>query len=297
MADTMTLDEFRQARQAGVDLAAQETQQVQEDAAPEQEEQQEEAQEVDQHETEQDNEPETDPIPEEHKSAWAKRAERERRKGAEEAEARLKSEYESQLAKYKRFFDESGIDPEQALKVLEQNRLKTEARHSVEAEAQRLAYQYGWDEQQTEDYINQQSELMARQMQQEQEMRELRVAVAINDLADKPEYPGIKTMKSQIVDFIRKNPNTSVEQAYWAVGGLSLAQQLKREAEQREIAKRAQTGRKVVTDAGQATDTKGTLPPEAVEFMKRTGLSEDQVRFMLGDGPKNLEEYRKMRRK
>lgn len=297
MADTMTLEEFRQARDSGVDLYADE-QQAQEDAAPEQEEQQEEAQENDQPDNEQDDEPESEPqIPEEHKSAWAKRAERERKKAAEEVEAKLKGEYESELAKYKRFFDESGIDPEQAVRMLEQNRLKEEARKSVQAEAQRLAYQNGWDDEQTEQYINHQSDLQARQIQTENEMRDLRVTVAINELADKADYPGIKTMKSQIVDFIRKNPNMSVDQAYWAVGGSSLAQQLKREAEQREIAKRSQTQRKVVPDAGKAIGDKNSLPPEAVEFMRREGMSEDQVRFLLSDAPKNLEDYRKMRRK
>ncbi|MBB6694384.1 hypothetical protein H7B90_23590 [Cohnella xylanilytica] len=295
MENAMTLEEFRQARESGVDLYAEKPQQDQEDAAPEQEAEQEQEveQDVEQPEEQQEESESEQPIPEEHKSAWAKRAERERKKAAEEVKAR----YEAELAKYKRFFDESGIDPEQAVKVLEQNRLKEEARRNVMAEANQLAYQYGWDDQQTEEYVNKQSELLSRQMQQENEMRELRVSVAINDLADKPDYPGIKTMKPQIMEFVKKNPSVPVEQAYWAVGGASLAQQLKREAEQREIAKRAQTPRKVVADAGKAVGDKNSLPPEAVEFMRREGLSEDQVRFLLSDSPKNLEDYRKMRRK
>lgn len=126
-------------------------------------------------------------------------------------------------------------------------------------------------------------------------MRELRVSVAINDLADKADYPGIKGMKSQIMEFVRSNPSVPVEQAYWAVGGSSLAQQLKREAEQREIAKRSQTPRKVVTDAGRANDNKGALTAEQVSFMRQEGLNEAQMRFMLSGETKTLEDYRRLK--
>lgn len=286
--ETMTLEQFRAAKESGVDLYEQ---QVEEDAAP-QEEVTEEIPEEPEQPSEEQEEPE---IPKEHQTAWQKRAERERRKGAEEAEAKLKGEYESELTRYKRFFEASGLDPDQALKALEQNRIKEESRRAVTSEAQQLAYQYGWDDQQTEDYINHQADILSRQRQQEGEMRELRVAVAINDLADKPDYPGIKGMKSQITEFVRANPSVSVEQAYWAVGGSSLAQQLKREAEQREIAKRSQTPRKVVTDGGKVNDTGGSLTPEQVSFMRSEGLSEAQMRFMLTDKPMTLAEYRKIK--
>lgn len=293
MSDQMTLDKFRQARESGVDLYAEE-QQVQEDAAPEKSEVEEHQEDVDHVEEEQvEDEPQ---IPESQQSAWQKRAERERRKGAEEAESRLKSEHESELSKYKRFFDASGINPDDAIRALEQNRINQEARNAVSGEAQRMAYQNGWSDVETEEYISRQADLITRQRQQENEMRDLRVAVAINDLADKSDFPGIKSMKGQIAEFVRSNPSVSVEQAYWAVGGASLAQQLKRETEQREIAKRSQATRKVVTDAGVSSDNKSSLPPEAVEFMRREGMTEAQVRNLMGDGPKNLAEYRKMNR-
>jgi hypothetical protein len=103
-------------------------------------------------------------------------------------------------------------------------------------------------------------------------------------------------MKGAITEFIRSNPRANVEQAYWAVGGSALAQQLKREAEQREIAKRSQTKRTVISDAPQSMQGPAPLPPEAVQFMRQTGMSEAQVRSMLSDDkPKNLSEWRKAR--
>lgn len=278
----MTLEQFRQAKESGVDLLAQP--EVVEDAAPEQvienEEQQEIEIERESNEPEQDVDP--DPIPQEHQSAWAKRAERERRKAAEETEARLKAEYEAQINPYKAFFDQLGVTPEQALQSIEQNKIKQEAEN--------LAYANGWTEDQTQMYM--------RQQELERKQTEMTVNLRVYELADSPDYPGIKQMKGAITDFIRSNPRVPVEQAYWAVGGANLATQLKREAEQREIAKRSTTSRKVVTDS--PSDNKGPEPltPEAVAFMKRTGMSESQVRMMMKDeGPKDLEEYRKMIKK
>lgn len=289
---TLTLEAFRQARESGVDLYAQEeTQQAQEDAAPEgsvesvedegRQDGVEGAEGLDNasEEATEDDEPH---IPKEHQTAWQKRAERERRKGAEEAEVKIREEYESKLNPYKAFFDRLGIDPQRAMEAIERNQ--------IQQEAQNLAYTNGWTEEQTQMYIDQQE--LKRQV------TENNVSLRIYELGDSSDYPGIKQMKGPITEFIRANPRATVEQAYWAVGGQSLAQQLKREAEQREIAKRTQTKRTVVTDA--PTDMKGPepLPEEAIAFMRRTGMSEQEVRMMLKDeGPKNLEEYRKMKRK
>jgi hypothetical protein len=280
MEETMTLEQFRQAKQSGEDLYA-EPQQSQEDAVPEQEYEQEETQEqpdVQQQQEEADDEPQ---IPKEQQSAWAKRAERERRKATEEAETRLKAEYESQLNPYKQFFDQLGMKPEDAMRAIEQNKLRQEA--------EQLAYQNGWDEQQTQWYMQNQ--------QNQKEMHDLRVSVQINDLADSSNYPGIKQMKGAISDFIKRNPSASVNEAYWAVGGANLASQLKLEAEQREIAKRSQQPRKVVKDTGQTMDTKGALPPEALAFMQKTKMSEAQVRMLMGDTPITQEQFRNSRRK
>ena len=279
----MTLEQYREAVKSGVDLNAEPQQEIKVDAAPIEEFEQ--IGEQDPHDREiepvvDDLEPESDPIPQEHQSAWAKRAERERRKATEETETRLKAEYETQIDPYKKFFDQLGIDPQTAMQAIEQNKIKQEA--------EQLAYNNGWDEQQTQWYMQQQ--------QQSKELHELRVSVQINDLSDTPDYPGIKGMKSQIGDMIRQNPNMNVSQAYWAVGGQSLAQQLKREAEQREIAKRSQTKRTVVSDSPITQTGPAPLTPEAVTFMRQNNMTEAQVRqLMQDDFPKDLQTFRKMR--
>jgi hypothetical protein len=158
----------------------------------------------------------------------------------------------------------------------------------IRQEAEQLAYTNGWSEQETQMYM--------RQQQLEKQQLDNSVALRVYELADTPDYPGIKSMKGAITEFIRSNPRANVEQAYWAVGGSALAQQLKREAEQREIAKRSQTKRTVISDAPQSMQGPAPLPPEAVQFMRQTGMSEAQVRSMLSDDkPKNLSEWRKAR--
>lgn len=286
---SMTLESFRQARDSGVDLHAE----TQVDAAPtidstpdidthedvpDTQENQQDAPEVD----ESDDGSNEVEIPKEHQTAWAKRAERERRKAAEETEARLKTEYESQLNPYKKFFDNLGMDPEAAMQAMEQTRIKQEAEN--------LAYQNGWSEDQAQMYI--------RQQELERSQTEMKVGLRVYELADSADYPGIKQMKGAITDFVRSNPRTTVEQAYWAVGGANLAQQIKREVEQREKATRTQTKRTVISDA--PTDMKGPAPltDEDVTFMKRTKMSEQQLRFLKDDkGPQTLEDYRNMMKK
>lgn len=280
---SMTLDEFRQAKDAGVDLY-----EVQEDAAPEmeqqemqeeiQEEQQEELQpEQSESEDQEIEQSEDEDIPKEHHSAWQKRAQREREKGAKEAEERLRQEYESQINPYKKFFDQLGVNPDDALKLVEQQRIRKEA--------EQMAYQNDWTDEQAQMYIQQQ-ELM-------REQTEMRVSLKVYELADSPNFPGIKQMKGRITEFVRQNPNLSVEQAYWAVGGPELAQQIKMESEQREIAKRSKTSRKVVSDNNDKMANKDSLPPEAIQFAKAEGMTEDEVRLLLSEAPKNIDEYRK----
>jgi len=290
---SFTLDQFRQARESGVDLYQQDT--GAEDAAQQQEvdydtDAQEEADVQEPSESQETNEDRDvsddndadEPIPDEQKNAFYKRVQRERKKAEEEAAARLKAEYESQLNPYKAFFDSLGMTPEQAMQQMESNRLRQEA--------EQLAYTNGWSEQETQMYM--------RQQQLEKQQLENSVALQVYELADTPDYPGIKSMKGAITEFIRSNPRANVQQAYWAVGGQNLAQQLKREAEQREIAKRSATPRKVITDSPQSIHAPEPLPAEAQSFMRKTGMSEEQVRMMLkGEGPKNLSEYRQMMKK
>jgi hypothetical protein len=291
----MTLDAFRQAKQSGVDL----TQEAQVDAAPNSAEgattvdsgesiegQEEGFENVSEGEinTPDDGAVEHDDlpqIPQDQQTAWQKRAERERRKAYEEAETKLKAEYESQLNPYKSFFDSLGLDPKQAMEALERNKLNQEA--------QQLAYANGWTEDQAQMYV--------RQQELERKQTEMQVNLRVYELADTKDYPGIKEMKGAITDFVRSNPRASVEQAYYAVGGQALVQQMKREAEQREIQKRTQTKRTVITDV--PTDMKGPAPltADAEAFMRRTGMSEAQVRMLMQDqGPKNLDEYRKFKK-
>lgn len=290
--ESVTLEQFRQMKQSGIDPyesmggtdAASHEQEGGSEPSQEQVDSLEHTgnQEFTEDEPEPSNveyEEEHIELPENQKTAFQKALEREKRKAREAAEEKLKQEFDTQMNPYKAFFDQLGVDPQEAMKHLEQQK--------IQQEAERLAYQNGWDEQQTQWYMQQQ--------QQQKEMHQLRVTVQINDLADSSDYPGIKQMKVPITEFISRNPNITVQQAYYALGGQNLAQQLKREAEQREIAKRSQAKRTVITDS--PSDMKGPAPmtPEAVQFMKRTGMSEDQVRMMMNDqGPKNLDEYRKM---
>jgi len=223
-------------------------------------------------------------IPQDQQTAFQKALEREKRKARETAEKKFKEQYETEystkLDPYQKFFDQLGIDPQTAMQAIEQNKIKQEA--------EQLAYQNGWDENQTQWYMQQQ--------QQSKELHELRVSVQINDLSDTPDYPGIKGMKGQISEMIRQNPNMNVSQAYWAVGGQSLAQQLKREAEQREIAKRSQTKRTVVSDSPITQTGPAPLTPEAITFMRQNNMSEAQVRqLMQDDFPRDLQTFRKMK--
>ena len=287
-----TLAAYRQMKESGIDpYAAME----QVDAAPTPEvTEQQEVQETEYTQDTDDNADLSDDtvtaddepiiIPQEQQTAFQKALEREKRKARETAEKKyseqFEKEYTDKLNPYKQFFDQLGIDPQTAMQAIEQNKIKQEA--------EQLAYNNGWDEQQTQWYMQQQ--------QQSKELHELRVSVQINDLSDTPDYPGIKGMKGQISDMIRQNPNMNVQQAYWAVGGQSLAQQLKREAEQREIAKRSQTKRTVVSDSPITQTGPVPLTPEAVTFMRQNNMTEAQVRqLMQDDFPKDLQTFRKMR--
>jgi len=288
---SITLDEFRQAKQSGVDLY----QEAQEDAAPEQEEVQQEEQPEEQteyqdstegeeqaegalDEQEQEEEEDVPPLPKEQQNAFYKRLQRELKKKQAELEQKIKSELEQQYNPYKAFFERINLDPQKALEAIEQNQLRQEA--------ERLADQYGWTEQQMQMYI--------RQQELERKQIAMQVELKIYELADSPDYPGIKQMKNEIINFIRANPSVPVEQAYWAVGGLNLVKQLQREAEQRMISKREQPKRKVVSDTTAPSGGPEPLPPEAVQFMREAGLSESEMRLLLSNQmPSNLEEYRK----
>lgn len=286
MDQSMSLEQFREAKQSGTDLYAE--QEVQADAALNQEEDAQEHidAETDVEDATSDDTEEAIEIPEAQQTAFQKALEREKRKAREGAEKKFKeqfeTEYSAKLNPYQKFFEQLNMTPEQAMEAMEQNR--------VQQEAQRLAEYNGWDDQQTQMYM--------RQQDLERKQTEMTVNLRVYELSDTADFPGIKQMKGAITEFIRANPRVPVEQAYWAVGGANLATQLKREAEQREIAKRTQTKRTVISDA--PTDMKGPEPmtPEAVAFMKRTGLNETEFRKQyMSEAPKTLEDFRKMNRK
>lgn len=219
-------------------------------------------------------------LPEEQKTAFQKALEREKRKLAEREE-QLKQEYEQQYNPYKAFFDQLGVDPATAQQAIERNR--------IQQQAEQLAYEQGWTEDQAQAYLQNQLE----QQRQAEELHDLRVSVQINELADKPEFAGIKQMKDQIKNFIKDSGGKlTAEQAYWAIGGPDRAKQLQREAQQREIAKRAKTKRTVQRDNPVSVPTEKPLSPEIKRAAAEAGISEKEAR-RLSEMPNDLESWRK----
>lgn len=219
-------------------------------------------------------------LPESQKTPFQKALEREKRKFAEREE-QLKQEYEQQYNPYKSFFDQLGIDPTTAQQAIERNR--------INQQAEQLAYEQGWTDEQAQAYLQNQME----QQRQSDELHDLRVTVQINDLSDKPEFAGIKQMKDQIKQLIKESGGRlTADQAYWAIGGPERAKQLQREAQQREIAKRAKAKRTVQADNPSVVPTEKPLPPEVKRAAAEAGISEREARRLM-DMPNDLEGYRK----
>lgn len=279
----MDQDEFR-ARQPGEnaeDAALQENDQeeaeseekdVVEDAAPGEKEEGVEASE----ETEEEDLPE---LPEKEKTAFEKRMERERTKAEEKIRAELSQEYEQKYGKHKQVIDLLGGDPDAIEQRIRENQ--------VAAEAQKLAEANGWDEQETQWYIN--------QRKQEQELKELRVQMQINKLRDNPEYAGIGSLEKEIVAKIdRSNGALSVEEAYWALGGPKRIEQIRLEAQMRESEKRKKQPRTVLTDAPTPNTSEKPLPPDVLRDAERMGISAAEARRLMAKEPAgDIEEYRK----
>jgi hypothetical protein len=284
----MNRQEFEEQKQSG------EVEEVQQDAAVEEEIESEETEveevETEETETEETEESEEDiEIPEEQKTAFAKRLEREQKKIREAAEKEIKEQYDSQYGKHKSIVDLLGGDPDKVEQMIRDN----QTRAKVQQSAQTLADQYGWDEEQTNQYVQQQ----VQQQQKDQELADLKVQVQINELKDNPDYAGISSMKKEIQSMIsRSNGSLDVEQAYWALGGKNRAEQLRRETEQREIAKRSKTKRTVQSDSPTATTSEKPLSTEDERMRQKMGLSITEARKLLQDGPNNLEEFRKQKK-
>ncbi|MCP1134338.1 hypothetical protein NKT34_13620 [Paenibacillus polysaccharolyticus] len=237
---------------------------------------------------EDDPEPELSP---KEKTAFEKRMERERRKLEEE----LSKQFDEKYSKHKSVIEKLGGDPDQIVQHLENQRIQNE----VQAQAQQLAYNNGWDEEQTQWYVNDQMERRRQQQQQndlQKEIAQLRLESQINELRDNPDFTGIATMKKEIADIVSKsNGQLTVSQAYWALGGESRAKQMKREAEQRSAVQRR--NRVVAKDTATAASTEKAIPASVLADAKRMGISESEIRELMSFDAKNINEYREKKRK
>lgn len=235
-----------------------------------------------------DPEPELSP---KEKTAFEKRMERERRKLEEE----LNQQYEQKYSKHKSVIEKLGGDPDQIERHLENQRLQNE----VQVQAQQLAYNNGWDEEQTQWYINDQMERNRQQQQQndlQKEIAQLRLESQINELRDNPDFAGIATMKNEIADKVNKsNGSLSVSEAYWALGGERRAKQMKREAEQRSSVQRR--NRVVAKDNATAASTEKAIPASVLADAKRMGISEAEYRELMAFDSNNINDYREKKKR
>lgn len=240
----------------------------------EQEVESEEEQEEQEDQLEQDEEDDLPPLNEKEKTAFEKRMERERAKEREKIEA----EYKQKYARHDEVITMLGGDPDAIEKRIRDNQLAQQA--------QRLADQNGWSEEDTQWYINQQK--------QELELKELRVQMNINKLRDNPDYAGIGSMEKEILAKIdRTNGALSVEEAYWALGGPKKAEQIRLEAQMRESVKRQKTPRTVITDSQVSTTTEKPLPSDVIKDAERMGISAAEARKLMSKEPvNNIDEWR-----
>ena len=223
-------------------------------------------------------------LPPREQTAFEKRMERERKKMQEQIER----EYEQKYSRHKQVVDKLGGDPDAIERMIKDR--------EIQSQAERLAYEYGWDEQQTQYYVKQEQDKL-QQQQLQNELRDLRISNEINDLRDKPEFSGIKSMQKEIADLVsRSNGTLNVEQAYWALGGQQRAAQVKREVEQRAAFDR-RTGRVVTKDAPSAASTEQAIPPSVLADAKRWGLTEKDIRELASFDAKNINEYRQKKAK
>lgn len=241
-----------------------------------------------------DDDPEPELSPKE-KTAFEKRLERERRKLEEELTQRLEQQMEEKYSKHKSVIEKLGGDPDQIVQHLETQRIQSE----IQTQAQQLAYNNGWDEEQTQWYVNNQMQQHRQEQQQKQlqsELAELRLSNQINDLRDNPEYPGIVGMKKEIADLVTKsNGSLNVSQAYWALGGESRAKQMKREAEQRSAVQRR--NRVVSKDTATAASTEKAIPASVLAEAKRRGISESEIRELMSFDANNINDYRERKKR
>lgn len=227
------------------------------------------------------NEQEVDDLPplnEKEKTAFEKRLERDKGKLEEKIRADMEEQFKQKYSKHDEVIASMGGDPDRILSAAKEAALVREAN--------KLADERGWDEDQTQWYIEDQKN--------KKELKELRVQMQINNLKDNPDYAGISSMEKDILSMIDKsNGALNAEQAYWAMGGSKKAAQIKLETEQREIIKRGQQSRTVLKDAPNNTSGEKPLSPQVLQEAKRMGITEAEARKLMNKQPvKDIDEFR-----
>lgn len=226
-------------------------------------------------------------LSEKEKTAFQKALEREKRKMEEEKE-RIRQEAESKSNPYKEIVDLLGGDPDKIKATIQQNK--------IASDAQQLANAYGWDEYQTQAYI-QQEQAKVREQQTQRELQELRIVNEINKLSRMTEYSGIDTMEKEIVDkVIRSNGALSAKEAFFALGGEAFLKQRTRETEQRMVAQRAQK-RTVQSDSSATPSGEKPIPQNILEEGLRMGMNEKEIRDLMNFDATNIKEYRQKKAK
>ncbi len=224
-----------------------------------------------------DPDPDDDDLPDlppEQKTAFQKRLEREQKKIREDVE----KEFGQKYSRHDGIVQQLGGD----LDVIERQ----------------LQEQEWLKEAQASGYTQEEYETYARQKRMEAELFDLRIDNQINDLRDNATYAGIRDMKKDIKDIIRtSNGKLTAQQAYWALGGEARAAQAKREAEQREIAKRTQGKRTVQTDSPAGSKPKTALSPEILAQAKKMGISVEEAQRLMSEDYNNIDDYRKAKQK
>lgn len=289
----MDINEFRAMKESGgtvADAALQEEVLEEEEFEEEHQEEEEEALE-EQEEEVQEEEDDIPPLPPKEQTAFEKRMAREKAKLEEKLRQEIEAAAESKYRKHREAIEALGGDPDKLLKAAAESKMLKE----IQGQAKRLADQNGWSDEDEKWYVDQQMQ----QQKQDAELKELRVQMQINRLRDNPEYAGIATMEREILQKIDKsNGALSVEEAYWALGGSRKAEQIKLEAQQREIAKRSKTPRTVVKDSPSNTTGEKPIPESVLREAKLMGISEAEARRLMNSkASADIDSWREERRK
>lgn len=287
----MDQNEFRQRKESGdlvTDAALQEaTTEIIDDQFEEEVEHKEEVEQEEQSDeladTETGEEEEDVHLTPQEKTAFQKRLEREQKKLEEKLRTEMEEQFKQKYSKHDEAIQLLGGDPDKILSAARDSQ--------IQRQALQLAEQNGWSQEDTQWYIDQQK--------QQQELKELRVSMQINRLKDNPDYAGIASMEKEILSRIDKsNGALNVEEAFWALGGAKRVEQIKLEAQQREIAKRTAPTRTVQRDTASSVPTEKPLPPSVLQEAQRMGISAEEARRLMNKPvSNNIDEYRKNKAK